>query len=219
MKKVIIFGNSDFAKLIKWYLINDAHLNVVAATVDDEYVSSNYFDGIPLIPFSKVLDSYSNHEYYMVICLGYNAMNMNRKNVFEKCKKHGYSILTYIHSTAIIASNVELGEGNIILEKSIIQPFTKIGKGNIFWSNVNISHDDMIGDFNFFAPSSSVAGFVKIGNNCFFGNNCTIRNGIEISNFTLVGAGTYINKDTLPNHMYKINGSFESIINYNEIRF
>ena len=219
MNKIVIFGNSDFAHLIKWYLINDANLNVVAVTVDDEFVNSDSFDGVPVIPFSKLANKYLTEDFGIIICIGYNEMNLIRKHIYEKCKKYGYKIMSYVHSSAIIAKNAILGEGNIILERAVIQPFVKIGIGNIIWSNANISHDDTIGNFNFFAPASTLAGNVKVGNNCFFGNNCTIRNGVRVADFSLVGAGTYINSNTLTNSIYKNNGKILRIDNYGSINF
>jgi UDP-3-O-[3-hydroxymyristoyl] glucosamine N-acyltransferase len=105
-------------------------------------------------------------------------MNDIRRKVIRQVKDSKFNLYSYVHPTSVIASNSIIGEGNIILEKCIVQPYVVIGEGNIFWSNVNVSHHDLIGDFNYFSPSVSLSGNVTIHNNCFFGNNCVIRKGI-----------------------------------------
>ena len=103
------------------------------------------------------------------------------------------------HCDAVVVSkDIVLGEGNIILENTIIQPFVEIGAGNLFWHNVKIAHDDKIGSFNTFAQNTSVAGVVNIGNNCFFGNSSIILNRKNIADYTLVGAGAICKADTNP---------------------
>ena len=125
-------------------------------------------------------------------------MNDVRKKMFFACKEKGYNIASFIHLTVVVSKDIVLGEGNIILENTIIQPFVEIGAGNLFWHNVKIAHDDKIGSFNTFAQNTSVAGVVNIGNNCFFVFLSIILNRKNIADYTLVGAGAICKADTNP---------------------
>lgn len=218
MKKIILYGNGEFSKLLKYYIENDSNREVVAVTVDRKYISSNTFEGLPLVAFEECETYYSPEKYEILICVGYSKMNTIRQEIFRKCKDKGYKIASYIHNSAIIADNVELGEGNIILENTLIQPFCKIGDGNLIWYKVSIAHECNIGNFNTIAGMCSISGIVKIKNNCFLGNNSTIRDKINLANYTLVGAGTYINNDTeeygvyIPERSIKINKNSLDIV-------
>jgi sugar O-acyltransferase (sialic acid O-acetyltransferase NeuD family) len=196
MRKVILFGATQFANLLTYYLTKSDEYEIAAYTVDTAYIPSvSEKVGYPVIPFEVVEKEYPPEEYGVFLCVGYSKMNCTRKQAYLRTKQKGYDILSYIHPTATVLAE-KVGEGTVALERAIIGPFAEIGIGNIIWAGANIAHDTKIGNFNFFAIESAVAGNVKIGDHCFFGNNCTIKNGIRISDYTLVGAGCYVAHDT-----------------------
>ena len=43
MKKVIIFGTGQFAKIIHQYLVNDSDIEVVAFTANESYIKDDNF--------------------------------------------------------------------------------------------------------------------------------------------------------------------------------
>ena len=194
MKKVIIFGISDFADQIFRYNKRDRNFEIAAFTVDREYLKVSEFCGIPVIPFDEIPEKYSPEDIEFIIAVGYQRMNDIRKNTFEKIKKLGFSLASFVHPTAVILTD-NIGEGNIILEGTVIGLDCKIGNCNIFKASTHISHDTVIGDYNYFSVSTSVAGEVEIKNNCFFGNNSTTNDKISIASYTLAGAGAYISHD------------------------
>ena len=49
MKKIIIFGSSEIAELAKFYFEEENKAEVVAFTVDDEYLEEDSFLGLSLI--------------------------------------------------------------------------------------------------------------------------------------------------------------------------
>ncbi len=65
-----------------------------------------------------------------------------------------------------------------------------------FYNNVVICHDVCINSFNYFSPSSTVLGTAKIKYGCFIGANATIKNGIIIDDYSLIGANSFVRKNT-----------------------
>lgn len=195
-KKIIIFGNTKFAEMIAYYITTETCRKVVGFTVDKSYISEPAIMDIEVIPFEDIDSLISKDEVEILPVIGYNKMNQIRRDIHQRIKDMGFQIGSFIHPSARIADNSTLGEGNIILENTLIQPFVTIGNGNVFWSNVNISHHTVIGDFNFFAPSSSLSGNVKVMDYCFFGNNSTVKNEARIGSYSLIGAGAYVSADT-----------------------
>lgn len=196
-KKIIIFGNTNFSRMVKYYIETETNDNVVGFTVDRKFIAKDVVNQENIVPFEEIETRYPQDEYKILPVIGYNQMNEIRKKIHQSIKLKGYEIASFVHPSANIAKNVELGEGNIFLENILVQPFVSIGNGNIFWSNANISHHSIIGNFNFFAPSASTSGKVVIQDNCFLGNNCTVKNGVAIKSFTLIGAGAFISTDTV----------------------
>jgi sugar O-acyltransferase (sialic acid O-acetyltransferase NeuD family) len=200
MKKIIIFGLSDLGRLLLWYLKKDTIREVVAFTANEEFIDSDFFCDLPVVSFEKILDNYSPKKYEILIAIGNRKMNDIRKDVFDSCKLKGYSIASYIHSSVSLNSN-DLGEGNIILENSLIYPFSKIGDGNLLWDHVLISHDCVVGNFNTFSSYADLCGYVAIGNNGYYGKHCIINDYAKMADYTLVGAAAYAKKDS---HTYDV---------------
>lgn len=202
-KKLLLYGNGEFTHLMKWYIENDLKREITAVTVESRFIKTKEFEGLEIIPFEYFREGhYLSKDYEILICVGYNQMNEIRERIFWQCKELGFKIANYIHSSAKIASNVKMGEGNIILEDSLIEPFVSIGFGNLIWYKTAIAHECFIGNFNTITGMSSISGLVQIGNNCFIGNNATIKDKIFIADYTLIGAGSYISKSTEPHSVY-----------------
>lgn len=195
MKNIVIFGNGDFARLMKYYIEIDDERDVVAFTVDGAYISDTEFCGLPVVPFEEILKKYPTEEYEILIAIGNSKMNDVRKTVFEKCKLWGYTVASYYHSSCSIHST-DIGEGNIFLENCLIYPFAQIGSGNLLWDHVLISHDCVVGNFNTFSSYADLCGYVKIGNNGYFGKHVILNDFMEVADYTLIGAGAYAKKNT-----------------------
>lgn len=198
MKNIIIFGANDFGRLLKYYIEcdNDGR-NIAAFTMDKRYIKENEFCKLPVIPFEDINKKFSPNNYEILIAIGNRKMNDLRKKIFMECKKRGYEIASFIHSSCKIHSKID-GEGNILLEDCLVYPFAKIGNGNLLWDHVLISHDCLVGDFNTFSSYADLCGYVKIGNNGYFGKHCIMNEHIIIADYTLVGAAAYVKDNTKP---------------------
>ena len=74
-KRLVIFGSAEIASLAKFYFDNDSSYKVVGFTVDDSYVTSQTFEGLPLVPFSEVVDTFSPSNHEMFVGLSYRNLN------------------------------------------------------------------------------------------------------------------------------------------------
>ena len=201
MKKTYIFGTNSLAEMMQFYL-QESGIPVSGFTLNKEFIGEELQQSGKVFAIEELLDQYPPQELYIYVTIAYKEMNQIRKTVFSFLKDRGVNICSYIHPSAVIAKNVILGEGNIVLERTVLQPFSELGDGNILWSNVNISHHDKIGDFNYFSPGSTIAGRVEIGNLNFFGANCTVSNDVCISERCLIGAGAYLKQNMQPERVY-----------------
>lgn len=195
-EKILIFGNTKFAEMIAYYITTETAIKIVGFTVDKSYINEPAIMDLEVIPFEAIDSLISKKEVKILPVIGYNKMNQIRRDIHGRVKDKGFEITSFVHPTAKIAQNCSMGEGNIFLENTLVQPFVTIGNGNVFWSKVNICHHTIIGDFNFFAPSSSLSGNVKVMNQCFLGNNSTVKNETTIASYSLIGVGAYVSSDT-----------------------
>ena len=194
-KKVIIFGTSIFSQVVFQTIVQEDLAEVVAFTLNKNYIDKTEFEGIPVIPFEELDKKYDMSKHEIIIALGYKRMNDIRKDIYLKCKELGYSIYTLISRNALVYTN-NIAEGSIILPLAFVGPYVSIGECVILWNNVSICHHSKIGAFTHIAGGTTVGGETNIGSNCFIGMNCTFKNGIEIGDRTFVGANSYMNQNT-----------------------
>lgn len=195
MRKIILFGTGPLAKQIFNVIKNDTRYEIYGFCVEEKYLQDSLFCGLPVYPFEYLQDFYDKKAISVIVCIGYKKMNKIRENILYKCIGGRYDVISYISPNASVNSH-NMGIGNIILDNVYIGYDCKIGDGNIFYPFSILAHDDVVGNYNFFSISASIAGNVQVGDFCFLGNNSTTKDGIKIADGTLVGAASYISKNT-----------------------
>ena len=202
MAKLIIFGAGDIARLAGLYFTRDSEHEVVAFTVDGQYLSGDSFCDLPLVAFERVAELYPPCDYKMFVALSYAKMNGVRAEKYLRARETGYELVSYVSSRCSFLTDHPVGDNCFILEDNTIQPFVKIGNNVTLWSGNHIGHDAVIDDHCFLASHIVVSGYVHISRNCFIGVNATLRNSITIAPETLIGAGAVIMKDTVEKGVY-----------------
>lgn len=208
MAKVVIFGLRDFASLAHYYLKYDSPHEVVAFTVDRDYVPANpTFEDCPVVPFDELESRYPPGEFAAFAPLSHQGMNRLRQAVYARFKQKGYRLISYVSSRATCFPGTPIGDNCFILENNTIQPFVCIGNNVVLWSGNHIGHHSAIEDHVFFTSHVVLSGHCRVEEGCFFGVNSTIRDGLTIGQGTLVGMGAIVGRDTEPWSIYKGNSS------------
>jgi sugar O-acyltransferase (sialic acid O-acetyltransferase NeuD family) len=218
MQKVVIFGTGDFAEFVYYYFSNSSDYEVVAFTVNESFISSGTFLGLPLVPFEEVEHTYSQEQFLMFVAVGYTQTNSVRRDIYLQAKSKGYHFASYISKDAIVAQNVEWGDNSFIQEGVIVQPFVKLGHAVILWSGCHIGHHSVINNYCFIAPCASLSGNVTINEGSFIGNSAVIRDGINIGSECVIGAGVVILEDTVAKSVYKSAPSIPLGISSDQLR-
>lgn len=193
MAKVIIFGVLDTAELAHWYLKNDSEHEVVAFTVNQEYLKEKSFKNLPVVAFENLENEYPPSQYKLFAPMTGRNMNKLREKVYLAGKEKGYEYISYISSKATVCGN-EIGENCFILEDNTLQPFTKIGNNVVLWSGNHIGHHGVIKDHVFFTSHVVMSGHCTIESHCFFGVNATIRDYSHLAQGTLLAMGASLTK-------------------------
>lgn len=200
--KVIIFGVGQIADVAYDYLLTDSDHEVVAFTVDKEFLASDHHHGLPVCEFEGLDKQFSSRDYHLFMPIGYKKVNIVREERYCAAKKAGYRFISYVSSKANVASNVEIGENCFIMEMNNIQSYSSIGNNTILWSGNHIGHHTAVGEHCFIASHVVISGGVKVGHHSFIGVNATIRDNICIGPRTVIGAGALILKDTPESSVY-----------------
>ena len=191
-KPLVIFGSGDIAQLAHYYFRTDSDYEVVAFTVDANYIKESEFCGLPIVAFDDVAKKYPPESYDFFVALSYSKLNAVRKEKFLVAKQMGYKLVSFISSRATILNEGKIGENCFIFENNTIQPFVTIGNNVTLWSGNHIGHHSVIHDHTFIASHVVVSGGVEIGQQCFVGVNATIRDHIIVGDRCVVGAGALL---------------------------
>jgi sugar O-acyltransferase (sialic acid O-acetyltransferase NeuD family) len=191
-KKLVLVGDSAFAEVAYEYFTHDSEYQVVAFSVEREYLRREQLFGVPMVPFEELPERFAPGEHEFYAALVYTQGNALRTRLYESAKEMGYRPASYISPQAFVWRNVKLGEHCFIFEHNVIQPFVTIGDNVVLWSGNHIGHHSTIGDHCFVSSHVVVSGFVEVGHSCFLGVNTTVANNIRIGNRCTMGAGALI---------------------------
>jgi len=129
-----------------------------------------------------------------LIAIGNNATRKKISIDLNFCR-----FVSLIHPTAIIAENVKIGYGSVIMAGAIIQSGSKIGHHCIINTGACVDHDVVISDYVHIAPNCSIAGSVFIDEGTFIGIGSTVINNISIGSWSTIGAGSVIIQNLISN--------------------
>jgi sugar O-acyltransferase (sialic acid O-acetyltransferase NeuD family) len=175
MKKVLI-GNGGHAREVM------AQMGLsLLRFVDDKYVDE---DTLPISQFDPT-------KHVAMVAVGNSK---DRYDIVQKLPKET-QYFTFVHPTAIIMNNVEIGEGSFVGAYSILTTNIKIGKHAILNRGNHIGHDCVIGDYFSAMPGAIVSGNVRIYDLVYLGTNSSIREKISIHSFSTIGMNSSIVKN------------------------
>jgi sugar O-acyltransferase (sialic acid O-acetyltransferase NeuD family) len=203
----VIFGAGDFARVAQVYLREDSPHDVVAFTVNRDYMDGDELAGLPVVPFEDLERTYPPGEVAMLVATGFRGVNRVRADLYRQCKEMGYEFISYICSKAIHWGEIDVGENTFIFEANVIQPNVRIGNNVVLWSGNHIGHDSTVEDHCFIASHAVISGNVTIGESCFVGVNATFRDGITVAPRCVIGAGALIMKNTEEGDVYSVRGT------------
>ena len=193
-KEIIIFGTGVNADVIQFYMREVSGWPVKAFTVNEKYIQSDTFNGLPVIPFEDIEKKYSPDKYCMFVIAGYHDLLAINAGKILEVEAKGYETISYIHPESGIPKDLVYGNNCFIMNNVNIHPRVRLGNNVFVWSGAIIGHHSKVGSNNWFASGAAISGNVTIGNNCFFAVNCTIGHSISIGNEVFIGANTQVIK-------------------------
>ncbi|HYE69699.1 MAG TPA: acetyltransferase [Anaerovoracaceae bacterium] len=198
MKKIVILGAGGNSKVIIDILFSSAdYINKeleILGILDDD-CSKKELMGYPVLGNTEsIYELKTDKDIYFINGVG---NNYTREKIYNEYK--GIKWYTAIHTSAIIGTGVEIGEGTVIMPGAIVNVDSRIGKNVIINTGAIIEHDNIIDDFAHLASGTTTAGNVRVGKCTMLGTGTKVIQGISIGTCTLVGAGSVVVKD-IPDH-------------------
>jgi len=192
VSKIVLFGTGQIAELAAFYFQHDTEHDVVAFTVDGQFLKESEFLNRPVVVFEEIERAYAPARHQMFVAVSYSKLNQVRASKVQAAKEKGYELAHYVSSRATTFPGFEAPENCFILEDNTIQPFAKIGRNVTLWSGNHIGHHSVIEDNCFISSHVVISGGVHIGDSSFIGVNATLRDHVQIGRKCVIGAGALI---------------------------
>lgn len=116
-----------------------------------------------------------------------------RKRLMELYSNKNF--VSLVHPNAVIANDVELGCGTVVMAGAVINPGAFIGNGCIINTCSSVDHDCTVGEFVHVAVGAHLCGTVTVGNETWVGAGATVSNNVSICSGCMIGAGAVVIRD------------------------
>lgn len=184
MKQLIIIGASGHGKVIADIAKKLGYSEIVFLD-DDESVHE--CGGYPVLGRSSEVGTI---EADVIVGIGNAGV---RERIQESISNE--KLITLIHPDAVIAEDVVVGKGTVIMAGAVVNPGARIGKGCIINTCSSVDHDCNVGDYVHIAVGSHLCGTVTVGNSTWVGAGAIVSNNVGICSDCMIGAGAVIVKN------------------------
>ncbi|SCX77380.1 acetyltransferase [Alkaliphilus peptidifermentans] len=187
--KLIIIGASGHGKVVADIAIKMNKWQSIAFLDDDESIKIS----MRLEVIGKTANAFTyKNEADFFVAIGNNAV---REKVQEKLIEEGLNVVSLIHPSSVIGTDVEICIGTVVMAGVVINSSSRIGKGCIINTSSSLDHDNVIEGYVHISPGTSLAGTVKVGKGSWLGIGSIVSNNVNICSGCKVGAGAVVVKD------------------------
>lgn len=130
----------------------------------------------------------------IVVAIGDNAV---RQRVWTRLREEipEAAFPAVCHASAIIASEVSLAAGTVVLQGAVIGNGARVGVGALLNTGAILDHETVMDEFASLAPRTVTGGRVRIGERSAVSIGAVLRHGITVGRDTVVGAAAYVHHD------------------------
>lgn len=165
----------------------------VAGILTPDLAPGTDWHGVPVLGDDTWLHGPQAAGYAYAIGIGLLPHRPSlRIRIYECLRDLGLDVPPLIHPSAILARNVQFGEGAQIMAGVIVQPGVAIGENVLLNTRACVDHDCQLGKHCHIAPGAVLCGDVRVGEGVFIGAGATVIPGVHIGDYAQVAAGATV---------------------------
>lgn len=195
-EKLILYGASGHAKVVA-DIVRAARQAELAGCVDDDPSKSGRSIGtLPILGTSAVLpDLRSRQIAGAIVAIGRNDVRTAKAALLESM---GFRLATAVHPRAVVAEDVVVGAGTVIMAGAVVNPGARIGRNVIVNTGATVDHDCVLEDGAHLSPGVHLAGHVIVEREAHIGIGASVIPGVRIGAASTVGANSAVIRDVPP---------------------
>ena len=179
--KLLIIGASGHGKVVADIAEKNGYDEIVFFDDNEEQASCGKW------PVAGTIQKVIGTNDDLFIAIGNAAI---REKLMKQFSERHYPVL--IHPNAVVAEDVEIGAGSVIMAGAVVNPGTKIGRGTIINTCSSIDHDCTISDFVHISVGAHLSGTVTVGKQTCISVGVCIVNNVDICADAVIGAGAVV---------------------------
>lgn len=198
-RKLVIWGASGHAKVVADIIRLTGEYEIVGFldNINPERYGMDFY-GSRILGGEDQLEQLLDRGIDNII-LGFGDCAA-RLRLSELVISRGFKLVSAIHPSSIIASDVRILPGTVVAAGAVINTASRIGANVIINTAASVDHDCEIADGAHICPGVHLAGNVKVGKGAWVGIGACVINRVSIGSGAYIGAGAVV-VDDIPDHV------------------
>jgi len=121
--------------------------------------------------------------------------NHQRAELFARVRAWGFETPNLIHPQTVVASQVELTEGLVMMAGVVLNPGCRVGLNVCINTGARVDHDCVLHDHCHVFPGSILTGGVEVGEYSYIGSGAVINPYRKVGRDSYVGSGAVVIHD------------------------
>lgn len=184
MNRLVIIGASGHGKVVADVARLNGYEDIVFL---DDNPGLSEVDGHRVAGPVSSFDRHENCDF--VVAVGDVSV---RSRIQAWLEDAGERVVTLVHPSAVVAGNVAIGAGSVVMAGAVVNPSASLGRGCIINTGATVDHDCTVGDFVHVSVGAHLAGAVSVGDGTWVGIGAVVSNNISICTGCVVGAGAAV---------------------------
>lgn len=187
----MIVGAGDFGRELAAWLRNDELFlgSDDVCFIDDNSAKLNGFPKIASLYAGAINDYEPSADDRLLIGL---SDPPQKRKVVKLLKQRGATFSTFVHRSAILTDDCNVGEGVIICPNSVVASGATLSDFTMLNIGVTVGHDAIVGAFSSLMSHVDVTGWVSIGEECMLGSHATVLPHVVVGARSIIGAGSAV---------------------------
>jgi sugar O-acyltransferase (sialic acid O-acetyltransferase NeuD family) len=202
-RRVLLIGGGLGATQVLDILCHDREQSVVGIVDDDRERWGDDVAGVPVVGGTDRLEDLFVGGTYDAAIITISTSVPARSRLRELCAKLDIPLTNAIDPTARLATDVELGSGNVICAFCHLGVGTVVGDNNFLSAYNSFDHHSTIGHDSSTGPGCMTSGLVTIGDRVRLGTGIFVEPKVSLGHDVVVASGSVIVTSVPDNHVVK----------------
>jgi len=194
---LVLIGAGGHARVVLDIVRQAARYDIIGLLDRNSALHGTSLDGVPVLGGDDRIEVLRQQGVtHALVAIGDNE---TRCRLAAGLTARGFSLATAIHPKAIVAPDVSVGAGTVMMAGVVVNPGASIGENAIVNTGATVDHDCTIGACAHIAPGVHLGGGVRVGRLTLVGIGASVIQYKTIGCNVVVGTGAAVIHDVPDN--------------------